>query len=172
MKENFDQCFKWLMEHEGGFCDDSALGDSGGMTTWGVTHHDWAKWTGKEPTRLQMKSLKQSDVKPLYKAYYWDILKCDDLPSGLDYAVFDYGVNSGIYRSAKVLQRLLGVTVDGIIGKQTLAAIKKVDSKNLAIKLCNERMSYLKSLKIFKNFGKGWTRRVNEVLSRIEQLTG
>lgn len=171
MQKNFDQCFKWLMEHEGGFCDDSALGDSGGMTTWGVTHIDWAKWTGKEPTRAQMKALKQSDVKPLYKAYYWDILKCDDLPSGLDYAIFDYGVNSGIYRAAKVLQRLLGVTVDGIIGKETLKAVKNVDGVALAQKVCDERLGFLRSLRIFRNFGRGWTARVNEVRSRVKDMT-
>ena len=170
MQKNFDQSFKWLMEHEGGFTDDSSLGDSGGMTCWGVTHHDWAKWIGKEPTRAQMKALKQSDVKPLYKAYYWDILKCDQLPSGLDYAIFDYGVNSGIYRAAKILQRLLGVTVDGIIGKETLKAVKDKDGTVLALKVCDERLGFLRSLRIFRNFGRGWTARVNEVRARVLEM--
>lgn len=170
MKENFDQAFKWLMEHEGPFCDDTALGDKGGMTTWGVTHIDWSRWTGKPATRAEMMRLKQTDVKPLYKKFYWDFMKCDELPTGLDYAVFDYGVNSGVYKSAKVLQRLVGVEVDGLIGPKTLAAVKKTDAKQLALDMCKERLGYLRSLRIFKNFGRGWTRRVAEVESRVQKM--
>lgn len=171
MQKNFDQCFKWIMEHEGGFTDDSRLGDSGGMTTWGVTHFDWSRWTGKPATRAEMIKLKQSDVKPLYKKFYWDFMKCDDLPSGLDYAIFDYGVNAGVYRAGKVLQRLLGVKVDGLIGKNTLAALKDKDGKELAVAVCDERMGFLRSLRIFRNFGRGWTRRVNEVRDRVKTIT-
>lgn len=157
------------MEHEGGFTDDTALGDKGGMTTWGVTHIDWARWTKKPTTRYEMKRLSQNDVKPLYKAFYWDLMKCDELPAGLDYAMFDYGVNSGVNRAIKVLQRLLGVTVDGIIGKETLAAVHTYpDPRELAQRLCTERLGFLRSLRIFKNFGRGWTRRVVEVESRIK----
>lgn len=170
MKENFDQAFKWLMEHEGPFCDDSALGDAGGMTTWGVTHIDWARWTGHSPSKAEMMRLKQSDVKPLYKKFYWDVMHCDDLPSGVDYAVFDYGVNSGVYKSIKVLQRLVGTAPDGIIGKQTLAAVAKVDPQQLALDICKERLGYLRGLRIFKNFGRGWTRRVAEVESRVQTM--
>jgi hypothetical protein len=43
----------------------------------------------------------------VYDAKYWDALNCDLLPAGLDYAVCDYGVNSGIGRAGKVLRRLL-----------------------------------------------------------------
>lgn len=171
MQKNFDQCFTWIIAHEGPFTDDSALGDSGGMTTWGVTHRDWARWTGRSPSRAEMKALKQSDVKPLYKKFYWDAMHCDELPPGLDYAVFDYGVNSGIYRSIKILQRLVSVPVDGIMGAKTLDAVRVHNGKELAIKLCDERIGFLRGLRIFRNFGRGWTRRVNEVKSRVQNMT-
>jgi predicted peptidoglycan binding protein len=77
---------------------------------------------------------------------------CDDLPPGVDYIVFDYGVNSGIGRSGKVLQRLLGVPVDGVIGPQTLAAAKAADPSKLVDALCDERLAFLKSLKTWPVF--------------------
>lgn len=170
MLENFDKSFHWLMEHEGGFCDDTALGDKGGMTTWGVTHIDWAKWIGRPPSRAEMKALTQDDVKPLYKKFYWDVLNCTLLPSGLDYCLFDYGVNSGVYRAAKVVQRLVGTTQDGIVGPKTLAAIANHNAKDLAVAVCKERLGFLRRLRIFKNFGRGWTRRVNEVEARVKGM--
>lgn len=170
MKENFDKCFSWLMEHEGGFCDDTALGDSGGMTCWGVTHADWTKWQGHPATRAEMKGLTQEDVKPLYKKFYWNVVRGDDLPSGVDYAIFDYGVNSGVYRAVKVVQRLVGVTQDGVLGPKTYAAVLDMNAKDLVHLICAERLGFLRRLKIFRNFGRGWTRRVNEVEARAKGM--
>lgn len=168
MQNNFDQCFKWLLENEGGYCNDAH--DPGGMTCWGVTHIDWASWIGREPTESEMRALTHDDVKPLYKKKYWDAMRCDDLPSGVDYAVFDYGVNSGIGRSARILQKIVGAGVDGAIGPQTLAAVKEHDAKTLVDELCNEREAFLHGLSTFAVFGKGWTRRVEQVRERAKGL--
>jgi lysozyme family protein len=77
--------------------------------------------------------------------------------------VFDYGVNSGISRSAKVLQRVLGVADDGMIGPVTVAAAMRCDVRSTVTKICDERLTFLQSLRTWRVFGKGWGRRVAEV---------
>ncbi|UOF77902.1 lysozyme [Caudoviricetes sp.] len=168
MLKNFDDCFKMLIVHEGGFTNDPR--DGGGMTNWGVTHIDWAAWIGHEPSEAEMRAITKDDVKPLYKRKYWDNLHCDELPSGLDWAVMDFGVNSGIGRSAKYLQRLVGVKDDGAIGPVTLAAVKAHDTKDLIEKLCAARMAFLQKLSNFDHFGKGWTRRVQDVEAQAKEM--
>ena len=90
-------------------------------------------------------------------------MRCDELPAGVDYATFDYGVNSGISRAAKVLQRLLGVEADGEIGPNTLAAAAHSDPAKVIGQMCDERLAFLQGLKTWKVFGSGWGRRVREV---------
>jgi lysozyme family protein len=113
-----------------------------------------------------MKDLTVEDVAPIYRKNYWDRMKCDDLPRGLDLCVFDFGVNAGTGRSAKYLQRMIGTTVDGGIGPNTLRAVANyVDEVGLegAIKTFQDnRQSYYEKLKTFETFGRGWTRRNTE----------
>jgi lysozyme family protein len=90
-------------------------------------------------------------------------LHCDALPAGLDYAIFDYGVNSGIARAAKVLQRALGIAADGVIGPVTLAGVARSVASTLIMAVCDERLRFLQSLHTWPVFGKGWGRRVAEV---------
>jgi len=113
-----------------------------------------------------MKDLTVEDVAPIYKKGYWDKMKGDDLPSGLDLCVFDFGVNAGPGRAAKFLQKMIGTTVDGGIGPMTLAKVNEyVDSNGLeeTIKQYQlARQEYYEGLSTFATFGKGWTRRVEE----------
>ena len=99
----------------------------------------------------------------IYRTRYWDALRCDELPAGLDYAVFDYGVNSGVSRSAKALQRVAGVADDGIVGPVTLGAAQARDCRSTVAALCDERLRFLRALRTWRVFGKGWGRRVAEV---------
>ncbi len=110
----------------------------------------------------------------IYKQQYWNAIAGDRLPVGIDYAVFDYGVNSGTAKAVKDLQRVLNdnsdkfglaapLKVDGVIGEGTVQSVCKAadkDEEGLIDAYCKRRMSFLKSLKTFKTFGKGWTRRV------------
>ena len=113
-----------------------------------------------------MKDLTVEDVAPIYKKNYWDRVKGDDLPSGLDLCVFDFGVNAGTGRSAKYLQRMIGTVADGGIGPNTLKALDNyVESEGLEQTIRNfqeARQKYYESLKTFETFGRGWTRRVDE----------
>jgi lysozyme family protein len=169
-QNNFDNCLKKLLIHESGYINDSR--DPGGMSNFGVTAKVWAEWVGHDVNEKIMKSLTPSDVAPLYKRKYWDACRADELVSGLDYAVFDYAVNSGVGRAAKTLQDCVGVTPDGGIGPATLAAVKTHNIAQLIENVCDKRLDFLKSLSTFPAFGRGWERRINEVKADALRMLG
>ena len=156
MKANFDKCLEMLLHHEGGYVNHPD--DPGGETNLGVTKKVYAASGGKK----SMKKLTVKDVAPIYKKSYWARLKCDDLPSGLDFCAFDWGVNSGTGRAAKALQKICGASVDGAIGPKTLALINRQNPKYMIEEFGKIRQDFYESLGTFKTFGKGWTRRNKE----------
>ena len=162
MKENFDSCLEMLLKHEGGYVNHPK--DPGGETNLGVTRKVWEGWIGKPAAPDAMKKLTVKDVAPLYKKLYWDTVRGDDLPNGVDWAVFDWAVNSGTGRAAKALQRIVGVTPDGGIGPATLAAVKKKDPEDIVQALADVREQFYRGLRTFDTFGRGWLRRNEETL--------
>jgi len=163
VKENFDKCLELMLKHEGGFVNHPQ--DPGGMTNLGVTARVWEEWLGRPVSEKEMRNLTPTMVKPLYKRKYWDAVRADDLVSGVDYAVFDVAVNSGPGRAIKFLQSCVGVTADGGFGPRTLAAVKvaEQDPARLIELYSARRLEFLQSLRTFPTFGRGWSRRVEEV---------
>ena len=161
MKANFDAALKAILHHEGGYVNHPA--DPGGMTNLGVTKRVWEEWVGHEVDEKTMRNLTPELVGPMYKVKYWDKIKGDDLPTGVDYVVFDAAVNSGPGRAAKWLQACVGVEPDGGIGPKTLAAVKAFDTNQLIEDYAKRRLSFLMDLQTWDTFGKGWGRRVAEV---------
>ncbi len=121
-----------------------------------------------------MKDLLVEDVAPIYKKNYWDKLKGDNLPGGLDLCVFDFGVNAGPGRAAKYLQSMIGTTPDGGIGPMTLKALDIYTGANGLVETIEEyqkrRQEYYEKLSTFATFGRGWTRRVNETTELAKKL--
>lgn len=162
MRENLETALKHVLVHEGGFVNHPK--DPGGATNRGVTQRVYDAYRDRQgQSRRSVRAITAEEVADIYKRQYWDAIRGDDLPSGLDYAVFDYAVNSGPRRAAQDLQRELGVAVDGVIGNVTLAGVAKADVYDLIDRLCARRMRFLKGLKHWRTFGKGWTRRVTDV---------
>ena len=157
----FEEALEHVLKHEGGFVNHKL--DKGGITNLGVTIAVWEEWIGRESSEDEMRNLKPEDVAPLYKKMYWDRIKGDDLPSGVNYCVFDAAVNSGTGRAAKWLQEAVGAVPDGAIGAKTLAKVAAHDADSLVNAYCDVRLNFLKSLKTFDTFGKGWSRRVEGV---------
>ena len=149
-----------LLAHESGYTDHPA--DPGGPTKFGVTIFDYRRYVKPDATAADVKGMALDEAKGIYRAKYWATLRCDELPAGLDYAVFDFGVNSGVARAAKTLQRILGVAEDGRIGAITLDAAARAPGATIE-HLCDARLAFLQSLKTWPVFGKGWARRVSEV---------
>ncbi|WP_348629672.1 glycosyl hydrolase 108 family protein [Mesorhizobium sp. WSM3860] len=101
----------------------------------------------------------------LYRRFYWDAVSGDELPDGVDYAVFDFAVNSGPGRAAKYLQAALGVAQDGRIGPATLAAARAKPAGVVIDMLCDARLAFLQRLPTWPTFGNGWRARVASVRS-------
>jgi lysozyme family protein len=162
MSNRFAICLKRVLKHEGGNDDDPR--DPGGRTSRGVTAERWAEYRKTRPDMpADVWQAPQSAIEEIYLKYYWEPLWCDMLPPGVDYAVFDFGVNSGPSRSAKFLQEIVESEVDGEVGPNTVAATKAADPEEVINRLCDDRMEFLRGLSTWGTFGRGWTNRVNDV---------
>ena len=165
MKENWERSFELMLKSEGGFSDDPR--DNGnklpdgrlGSTMLGVTQYNWEAWSGHQVTHEQMKKLRPEDVKPFYKKKFWAAFRCDDLPLGIDYLVFDFSVNAGVGRGAKTLQSVVGATPDGAIGPLTLAAVAKQSEKELIDSFSAAKMDFYLGLNN-PTYEAGWLNRV------------
>lgn len=158
----YDAALARLLVHEGGYTNHPA--DPGGPTNFGITIFDYRKYVKPGATAADVRAMKLDDAKAIYRAKYWDAQRCDELPAGVDYAAFDYGVNSGIGRSGKVLRRVLRLPDStSEVNDAVIAAARAADSKALIAAICDERLRFLQSLKTWPVFGAGWGRRVAEV---------
>lgn len=165
MNANWDRCLRHVLKDEGGYVNHPR--DPGGRTNLGVTQRVWEVYIGHKVTEEEMRALTVEKVKPLYKRNYWDACNGDFLPLGVDLVVFDYAVNSGVARSLKTLQKVVGTEADGRAGPDTMRAlqdyINRQGPRGLIDALCESRMKFLRALGTWNDFGKGWTRRVARV---------
>jgi len=167
--KNLSFALREILKHEGGYVDHPR--DPGGATNMGITRKTLAAWRGVSPwwklAKSEVKALKLREVRAIYKAKYWDLVAGNILPAGIDFALFDFAVNSGPSRAVKTLQGLVKTRRDGIIGKITLRALKvriaRVGVAAVIKAICSARLSFLRRLGTFSTFGRGWVRRVNSV---------
>lgn len=160
MKQNFDHCMEMLLKHEGGYVNHPK--DPGGRTNLGVTQRVYEAWVGRKVTEQEMKDLTPEDVKPIYRANYWDAVWGDHMPSGVDWSLFDWSVNSGPSRATKALQRIVGAVSDGVVGPKTMQAVMDMDPVKIIDMMYEERQRFYQGLSTFDTFGRGWTRRNKE----------
>ena len=167
---NYRRCLSLVLAHEGGYVNHPR--DPGGATNRGVTqrvYDGWRQMSGAPKRGVQ--HITDDEVADIYKRQYWRLVRGDDLPAGIDYMVFDFGVNSGVSRAVRYLQRQVGLEDDGVIGVVTLTAVyeaAKKDEEKFIAEYCANRMAFLRSLDIWPTFGKGWTRRVVGYQSGIQ----
>jgi lysozyme family protein len=165
MKDNFDAALAETLLHEGGWAKHPD--DPGGSTMRGITKATYEAYLGRSVTDRELKDIPDDHIRDIYKTRYWDKVRGDDLPSGLDMVVFDFGVNSGPARAARHLQAVVGASPDGAIGPKTMAAldsyIDRHGLENLIKSYSFSRLSFLRDLKTWRVFGRGWERRVMAV---------
>ncbi|MEW6768474.1 MAG: glycosyl hydrolase 108 family protein [Pseudomonadota bacterium] len=160
-----------LLKDEGGYGDHPS--DPGGPTNFGITLADARRYWKGNASAADVRAMPESVARKIYRERYWNAMRCDELPAGVDYAVFDYGVNSGIGRAGKVLRRVLKLAdPTGAVTDDVVAAASRADAVALVKSICAERLAFLKSLKTFSVFGRGWTARVNGVLAASLKLAG
>lgn len=161
MNRNADRSISLVLKSEGGFVNHPR--DPGGATNKGVTIATFRQYVNPQGTIADLKALTVAQAAVVYKRQYWDAVRGDDLPDGVDYFTFDYGVNSGPRRGIKALQAVVGVPQDGVIGPATIAAVRAKSAISIIGALHTQRMAFLRRLPTFSTFGKGWTSRVNSV---------
>ncbi|MEH3144411.1 MAG: hypothetical protein PGN34_03470 [Methylobacterium frigidaeris] len=157
----FARALSLVLRHEGGYVDHPD--DPGGATNLGVTIGTLGDWLGRPATKAEVRALTVATVAPIYRARYWTAIQGDALPAGLDYAVFDFAVNSGPARAIMALQRAARVADDGVLGPITLTAVGSRSSVDLVQRVCADRLAFLRRLSAWRSFGRGWQRRVSSV---------
>lgn len=158
----FERSVTLVLKLEGGYVDDPA--DPGGATNMGITLNTLRAWRHDDSlTAADVKALTQEEAKTIYRAEYWNKMRCDGLPAGVDLGVFDFGVNAGPGRSVKLLQRLVGTPQDGAMGPVTLSATAAKPAKPLITDFADGRLAYYRSLSTYDRFGAGWTNRTKTV---------
>lgn len=186
---NFEEAYYKTMGHEGGYTHDPD--DVGGETYKGIArayNPDWSGWTVIDsqkgssyfPGCLNQDEDLQDSVHSFYKARYWDVNKLDHFPSQeVANEMFDTGVNMGISRAAKFLQRSLNylnrngslygeLIVDGKIGGKSLSAVDTIFSQRddkILLTMLNvlqgqHYMNYMDKSPTQKKYARGWFKRV------------
>src|SRR5690606_12318267 len=167
MPTPFKRSLLFVRRWEGGWSDHAQ--DPGGKTNHGITLATYANWRRSQglpdPSADDLRAISEEEVEVIYQQNYWDACRCDELPPPIALVVFDMAVNAGPSRSIRLLQEALGVSVDGIIGPETLSAAKAADPQAVAAEFTARRSMYYASLSTFRTFGLGWMRRTAAALS-------
>lgn len=171
MNENFDACVAVTLRFEGGFADNPA--DPGGATNFGVTLRTLHAWEGHPVTADDVRAMTRDEAVAILGAKYWNVVRGDDLPLGVDLMVFDFAVNAGPATSARMLQRCAGLAgheVDGSIGPYTLRIVRAQPASHLISALGAARNLYYRSLPVYPTFGDGWSARVSACMGEAQAM--
>jgi lysozyme family protein len=169
MKSSFPAAMASMLKWEGGYSNHPK--DPGGATMQGVIQRVYDAYRhSKGLSARDVKLLQASERDEIYRIQYWDAVKGDQLPPGVDLAVFDYAVNSGPGRAIRALQRVLKVQVDGIIGLVTLSAAAKINPALLVDLVCDDRAEFVRGLSTYPTFGKGWENRIRDTRATARKL--
>lgn len=156
----------FILRWEGGFVDDPL--DMGGATNKGITIGTFRNFYGKDATVEQLKNITDEQWLHIFKCGFWDKWKADDINNqSIANIVVDWAWGSGTVTSIKQVQKILGVTADGIVGNDTLTAINTADQRTLFDKIHSKRIEFVENI-VKRNpsqarFLKGWKNRINSL---------
>lgn len=170
MDRNFARALALVLKSEGGWSDNPA--DPGGATMKGVTLANFRTYVKSDATKDDLRRITDAQLATVYRRFYWDAVAGAELPDGIDYAVFDFAVNSGPSRAAKYLQSAVGALEDGRIGPATIAAVKARTAATVINDLCDARLAFLHRLPTWPTFGRGWNDRVKSVRAQAIIMAG
>ena len=168
-KEVDPSIIRSVLEKEGGFQNDpddkGNYNEAGELigTNLGVTPATYKAVFGKEPTVEELKNLTPTQAAKIYKKEFYERYNIDKLPSNLQKVAMNMLVMSGP-KALKIIQELAGVKQDMIIGPNT---IKAIEEKGLtATQIKDKYLTDLKEThKNWNKYGKGWTNRMNDLVS-------
>jgi lysozyme family protein len=160
-RANYPNVLAETLKHEGGWANHPR--DPGGATMRGVIQRNYDRYRDEKGLpRRSVREIEDPELQEIYRKWFWEPVKGDALPYGLDLVAFDGGVNSGPRRGIRWLQVGVGATADGKIGPKTIEAARKADVGSIE-RACASRMSFLRGLSHWDAFGRGWSRRVASV---------
>ena len=161
--ELFDQTVRpFTLRWEGGVSEHPR--DPGGLTNKGITRGTLSTYLGRQATREEVLNLSDKTWMQIARKMYWDIMRCDEYKAdGVSWALFDMGWAHGTGAAPEMLQTVLGVEQDGIIGPITLKAANERDPVKLIQDLTDYRIRRARGFKTWDVFGKGWTARWKEL---------
>lgn len=153
---------KW----EGGYVDHPE--DPGGATNMGITLATLSRWRGRPVSKAEVKALARAEAWQIMKTNYYDIIRGDDLPLPISLAVHNAAVLHGPDRSGRFLQAAIAkqgidIEIDGAIGSETLKALAQADKRRLVADFFAAQEQFLRGLKHFPTFGKGWINRLEDI---------
>lgn len=146
----FDEAFQRVIGHEGGYVNDPR--DPGGETKYGISRRSYP---GEDIAGMTL-----DRARAIYLRDFWGPAGCDAVPDGIKFDLFDAAVNSGVKTAAKLLQRAVRETEDGIIGPRTLQAVQSMPAPRLVARFNGARLAFMAELTTWPAFGRGWARRV------------
>lgn len=154
---SFEKAMEWILHIEGGYAEPPRIDQP---TKYGITIPTLSDWWGEKADKEDIKSLSVKEASDIYRAKYWNPIKADCLPSGLALVTFDSAINSGQGHAIRWLQAASAVKADGIIGPKTVLAAKSVNQPEAINDYINIRSHFIKTLKDYKKYGKGWEQRL------------
>lgn len=167
----YPAAYEFTLEFEGGYVNDPD--DPGGCTNMGITIGTLRDWRNDpNVTCTDVKNLTESEAALIYATNYWAPVWGNKLPVGVNTEVWDFGVNAGPSRAIKILQECVNSPADGIMGPNTLDAVRNADIDALLVQYHDRRQSYYESLSTFDKYGNGWTRRNDDCLTLAQDLRG
>lgn len=162
MRSNFQRALEITLNYEGGWSDHPD--DPGGATMKGVTLKTYSDHIGRAASKDELKEISDEEIQAIYRGNFWNLVRADDVPSGVDLAMFDFAVNSGPKRAILTAQSIVFAEQDGVFGPQTLKKlwewIATYGSESFVKEYCKARGEFLRGLATFGTFGKGWNTRV------------
>ena len=169
MRSRFEICLAETLKWEGGWFNHKR--DPGGPTMRGVIQRVYDGWRDSNGLpRRSVREIEDHELRDIYRRNYWDQIRGDELPAGVDLAVFDFAVNSGPNRAAKYLQRVLGVKVDGHIGPATIGAANAYEPEDIVEQLLADRRTFIRQISTYDVFGRGWERRCDGIEKRATAM--
>lgn len=167
----FDLCLTETLKWEGEWSNHPK--DPGGPTMRGVIQRVYDAYRkGKGLPTQTVRKITDAELSEIYRNNYWNAVRGDELPAGVDLCVFDFGVNSGPSRSIRYLQGVLGVTADGNLGPVTMQAIAEADADDVIRRMMAARRGFLRQIRTFSTFGRGWLRRCDGIEKAALAMVG
>ena len=176
MNEIFEAALEHTLRFEGGYVDHPK--DPGGATNFGITRKTLAAHRGVSPwwklPKIQVAQLQRGEVAEIYFQRYWKPCGAHLLSASLALVLFDFAVHSGPKRAVIKMQRIVGTLPDGQFGAETLAAVERYvktqSEEQLVAKYIAYRHSFLKQLKAYKTFGRGWRNRLKLLANAAKKM--